>query len=62
MKSTFEQNMAQLNEVVTKLSSGGCGLEEAIELYEQGKKLLETCEIQLNSAQVKLTVAEQKDV
>ena len=58
MKNTFEQNLDKLNEIVGKLNSGGCALEESIALYEEGKKLLEACEIQLKSAETKIKIAE----
>ena len=61
MKNTFEQNLDKLNKIVEKLNSGGCALEESISLYEEGKKLLEACEMQLKSAETKIRVAEKVD-
>lgn len=61
MKNTFEQNLEKLNEIVNRLNSGGCALEESITLYEEGKKLLEACETQLKNAEVKIRVAEHFD-
>ena len=61
MKNTFEQNLEKLNGIVGKLNSGGCALEESIELYEEGKKLLDACETQLKNAETKIRVAENFD-
>ena len=35
----FEQNMARLLEIVTKLEQGDLTLEESVALYEEGIKL-----------------------
>ena len=38
-KKTFEESLAQLEEIATKLESGNLGLEEAIKEFEKGIKL-----------------------
>jgi len=46
-KETFEEALAQLEEVVAKLEDENVGLEEAIRLFERGVKLARRCREQL---------------
>lgn len=58
---SFEQALAELEEVVAALESGSGGLEEAIKAYERGARLKRHCEERLKSAQErieKITLAE----
>jgi exodeoxyribonuclease VII small subunit len=52
---TFEQALARLDEVVTRLDSGDVGLEEAVALFEQGQTLLAVCRERLAHAQQRIT-------
>ena len=40
---TFEQNLAELEEILHKLEAGEQKLEDSIMHYEQGMKLLKRC-------------------
>lgn len=51
---TFEQAMAELEDVVTKLDSGDVPLDESIQLYERGAKLKAHCEAKLREAEEKV--------
>jgi len=51
---SFEQAMAELNEIVQKLESGEAPLEDAIGTYERGMALKAHCEKKLNEAQRKI--------
>ena len=51
---TFEQAMAELEAVVTKLESGNVALEESIALYERGARLKARCEKTLREAEEKV--------
>ena len=53
-EKSFEQGLAELEEIVRKLESGEGNLEESIKLYEQGNKLLKQCEKKLNDAKLKV--------
>nr|WP_319248720.1 exodeoxyribonuclease VII small subunit [uncultured Celeribacter sp.] len=53
-KMTFEQAMAELNEVVSKLERGDVALEDSINLYERGAKLKSHCETKLKEAEEKV--------
>ncbi len=48
---TFEQAMAELEEVVKKLESGTVNLDESITLYKRGLELYGFCFQKLQSAE-----------
>lgn len=48
---SFEQAMAQLEQVVSRLEQGDVTLDESIALYERGAKLRAHCELRLKSAE-----------
>lgn len=47
---TFEQLLAELQEVVTALESGKLSLEESVEIYQKGMKLSLECKKRLDQA------------
>ena len=51
---SFEQALAQLEEIVAKLESGQIELERSIELYERGAVLKAHCEARLRQAQLRV--------
>ena len=51
---TFEQALAELEGIVSKLESGQAPLEESIVLYERGAKLKAHCEARLEAARLKV--------
>ena len=51
---SFEQALAQLEEIVAKLESGQTELERSIELYERGARLKAHCEARLRAAQLRV--------
>ena len=51
---TFEQAMADLEQVVTQLERGDVALEDSIALYERGAQLKKHCEAKLKQAEEKL--------
>lgn len=42
-ESTLDQRLARLEAIVAELESGGVGLEQAIERYQEGVGLLKDC-------------------
>ena len=56
----FEQNMARLLEIVTKLEQGDLTLEESVALYEKGIKLSEACSKALEQAKLKVTIKQEE--
>ncbi len=51
---TFEKALAELEDIVQKLESGGAPLEDSIALYERGAALKAHCEAKLKSAQERI--------
>lgn len=51
---SFEQALAQLEEIVAKLESGQTELERSILLYERGARLKAHCESRLRAAQLRV--------
>jgi exodeoxyribonuclease VII small subunit len=50
-KETFEEALAQLEEVVKRLEDESVGLEEALKLFERGVKLARRCRSQLEGVE-----------
>lgn len=53
-KMSFEQAMAELESVVSRLETGDVALEDSITLYERGAKLKAHCEGRLKAAEEKV--------
>ncbi|OUS19735.1 exodeoxyribonuclease VII small subunit [Litorivita pollutaquae] len=51
---TFEQAMAELEQVVGQLERGDVALEDSIKLYERGAELKKRCEAKLKEAEEKV--------
>ncbi|MBU0724212.1 MAG: exodeoxyribonuclease VII small subunit [Alphaproteobacteria bacterium] len=51
---SFEQALAELETIVSKLEQGQIGLEDSIDAYERGAKLKEHCDAKLKDAQLKV--------
>lgn len=51
---TFEKALAELEDIVQKLESGGAPLEDSIALYERGAALKAHCETKLKTAQERI--------
>ena len=51
---TFEQAMAELEQVVGKLERGDVPLEDSIKMYERGAELKKRCETKLSEAEEKV--------
>lgn len=44
---TFKQSMQRIEEILTLLERNEIELEEAIEIFEEGLKLIQSCDTQL---------------
>ena len=53
-KMSFEQALAELEQVVNKLESGDTPLDTSIDLYERGAALRAHCEAKLAAAEEKV--------
>ena len=65
-KLTFEQQLAEVEALISQMESGSMTLEESMKRYEEGMKALQALEKELAGAAQKLTVlrrsAEGQDV
>ena len=51
---TFEQALARLEEIVSRLEAGEEELEQSLQLFEEGMRLSRFCRERLSAAQTKL--------
>ena len=51
----FEQAMTRLEEIVKKLEAGDGSLDEAMKLFEEGRKIAGKCTAMLDKAEQKVT-------
>jgi exodeoxyribonuclease VII small subunit len=51
---TFEQALAELEQIVARLESGQAPLDDSIRLYERGAALKIHCEARLESARLRV--------
>ena len=52
---SFEESYKRLEEVISRLDSGNLPLAESLALYEEGIKLAQYCEQQLDHAEIQVT-------
>lgn len=48
---TFEQKMARLEEIVAKLEKGDAQLDDSLQLFEEGTRLVSACRAELDQAE-----------
>jgi exodeoxyribonuclease VII small subunit len=53
---SFTKDMAELQEIVARLDSGQISLEDSLELFERGVRLVNSCRKYLEEAQQKITL------
>ena len=58
---TFEQALAQLEQIVRELEDGQTGLEEALARYETGVRLLKRCYHHLSQAEQRILLLTGQD-
>ena len=56
MEKTFEQSLAELEDIVAKLESGDLALEDSLELFEKGIKLSRECRSRLTNAERRIEI------
>ncbi|MBX9603756.1 MAG: exodeoxyribonuclease VII small subunit [Bryobacteraceae bacterium] len=57
---TFEQSLQELEAVVKEMEGGELPLERALELFERGMKLSESCRKQLQDAESRVEILMRK--
>ncbi len=55
-KKTFEDNIVQLEEIISRLESGDVKLDECIEIYEKGINLSKECMKMLEDAHQRVNI------
>lgn len=58
-EKNFSEKLLRLEEIAKLLENGDCSLEEAVSLYDEGKKLAEDCSKTLEKAKQKIEVSEE---
>jgi exodeoxyribonuclease VII small subunit len=56
---TFEEALSQLEAIIESLEAGNTPLEQLIQQYEQGVRLLETCRTKLGEAELRIQKIEK---
>lgn len=60
-KSSFEDNMENLEKIVTQLEKGELNLDDSISKFEEGIKISKECNKILEEAEKKITILLEKD-
>lgn len=61
-KTTFEDNIQKLEELVTQMEEGGMPLEQSLALYEKGIALARACTGWLDETEQKLKVLTEDEL
>jgi len=59
---TLEQSMQELQVVLEQLENEELGLEESFQLYQQGMKLLKSCNAAVDKVEKQLIILSEKGV
>jgi len=57
----FEEAFKRLQEIVNSLESGQMPLEDLLQKYEEGRRLLKICDEKLNEAEQRIIVLSAKE-
>jgi exodeoxyribonuclease VII small subunit len=57
---SFEAGLLELEQIVKEMEGGDLPLERALELFEKGMKMSETCRKQLEEAETRIEVLVRK--
>ena len=58
-KASFEEQLAQVEQLIARMEQGGLPLEDTLKAYEQGMAMLGDMEKELSAATQRLTVLRQ---
>lgn len=56
MAKTFEEQIGELERIVSELEQGDAGLDKSLELFEHGIKLTKSCQKILDTAEKRVKV------
>ncbi|MFB6282940.1 MAG: exodeoxyribonuclease VII small subunit [Halobacteria archaeon] len=60
-EGSFEESFERLEEIVDELESGDLSLDDAVDLYEEGVGLVDTCRGRLDEVEHRLEVLDQEE-
>ncbi|PKN68374.1 MAG: exodeoxyribonuclease VII small subunit [Deltaproteobacteria bacterium HGW-Deltaproteobacteria-12] len=60
-KEKFEDSLEKLEDIVKKMEAGDLPLEEALKSFEEGIKLIRSCQAKLDEAQRRVEILLGKD-
>lgn len=58
---TLEQSFEKLEQIIGNLENGNVSLEDSFKLYNEGMKLIQNCNQQLDKVEKKIVVLNQKE-
>ena len=58
---TLEQSCEKLEQIIGNLENGDVSLEDSFKLYNEGMKLIQNCNQQLDKVEKKIVVLNQKE-
>ena len=58
---TLEQSFEKLEQIIGNLENGDVSLEDSFKLYNEGIKLIQNCNQQLDKVEKKIVVLNQKE-
>ena len=58
---TLEQSLEKLEQIIGNLENGDVSLEDSFKLYNEGMKLIQNCNQQLDKVEKKIVVLNQKE-
>ena len=58
---TVEQSFEKLEQIIGNLENGDVSLEDSFKLYNEGMKLIQNCNQQLDKVEKKIVVLNQKE-
>ena len=61
MKKSFEENIEDLEKIVSELESGDLNLDDSVSKFEEGIKISKECNKILEEAEKKITILLNKD-
>lgn len=59
--TTIEDSFTQLDDIIAQLESGSLSLDESFKKYNEGIKLIKTCNQQLDKVEKQIIVIDSKD-
>jgi len=61
MEMTFEAALARLEEIVKELENGAAPLDQSLQLFEEGVRLVKFCGNRLDAAEQKIRILTKKE-